>query len=101
MRPKWSGRHAISTGQTPVEPTSPEIFVKTGTVEGTWRLLRSARGSAALLNDDAAGFLAGQAMNKENRLKTTAHRGDSHPPKSLDVRTDQQGLGDNETGRIG
>ncbi|WP_171183783.1 DUF3987 domain-containing protein [Ruegeria sp. HKCCC2117] len=49
-----------------------DILVNDPTYEGLLGIMSRGQGFACLSNDDAAGFLGGNSMNKENRQKTIA-----------------------------
>lgn len=59
-------------GDTPEPPLTPIIIMQEPTLEGVHKLMATGQPSIGLFSDDAAEFLGGHAMNKDNRAKSAA-----------------------------
>jgi putative DNA primase/helicase len=59
-------------GQPPEAPLKPLLIVSSPTIEGLHKQYWAGLPSLGLFHDDAAEFLSGHSMNKENRAKTAS-----------------------------
>ena len=69
---KLSEWHQSKSDDQGPPPLKPGLIVHEPTYEGLLKTLDEGPGCAVLLNDDAADFISGHAMNADNRLKTAA-----------------------------
>jgi hypothetical protein len=59
-------------GPEPLRPLSPDRTVSEPTFEGLTKLFMAGQPSLGIFSDEGGQFLAGHAMNRENRQKTLA-----------------------------
>lgn len=61
---------AVTTDDKPLLPLYPKRLVREPTVEGLCKVFRDGYPALGMFNDEAASFLSGYAMAKDNALRT-------------------------------